>query len=377
MSLKDIVIKLFQPLVLGLCVASAGCGNKSTEENDGDFGATGSKQCFQPWVKDKIVVSNRNEIFLVDDDGNNLVPLIQADNNHYYSLPTWSPNGKYIAYVQNWYYSGTNNSDSHDSYLKIIGVDGTNEMSIIPASVNSPRDVDYQYLKWSPDGRKIALGKTYRTNPPRPAEFSIVDLISGSETVIGNSGVPPSFRAEWSPDGSKLTYDDIMQTNEIYVTNTEGTNIKNLTNHPAIDASPSWSPDGGKIVFVSKREYNTAIIWSMKADGTEQKKLIDSSGVPVIGYEPAWSPIGDKIALKLDWASGIGVFSIAEAILKEVDSSLLPLDPGTSIYLISWSTDGQKIAYPTMKGISVGNVNSGELIKIADGEMTGGYAPCL
>jgi len=43
---------------------------------------------------------------------------------------------------------------------------------------------------------------------------------------------------------------------EIYVMNADGTEQTRLTNDPALDSSPSWSPDGQKIAFLSNRYKN-------------------------------------------------------------------------------------------------------------------------
>ena len=55
---------------------------------------------------------------------------------------------------------------------------------------------------------------------------------------------------------------------EIYVMNPDGQNQRRLTNNPASDHSPSWSPDGKRIAFVSKRNWNSDI-YVMDADGGE------------------------------------------------------------------------------------------------------------
>jgi TolB protein len=59
--------------------------------------------------------------------------------------------------------------------------------------------------------------------------------------------------------------------------NADGSGQTRLTNEPANDDSPSWSPLGLTILFRSDRERDccdpTAQIWSMNADGTNQLNL--------------------------------------------------------------------------------------------------------
>ena len=47
----------------------------------------------------------------------------------------------------------------------------------------------------------------------------------------------------------------------------DGTNIRRLTNDPAEDEYPAWSPDGQQIVFSSNRDGNEEI-YVMDADGS-------------------------------------------------------------------------------------------------------------
>src|SRR5215208_3831615 len=56
------------------------------------------------------------------------------------------------------------------------------------------------------------------------------------------------------------------KTYDIYTMNADGSGVTRLTNDPARDIQPAWSPDGTKIAFVSIRDGNTEV-YVMNADG--------------------------------------------------------------------------------------------------------------
>ena len=68
--------------------------------------------------------------------------------------------------------------------------------------------------------------------------------------------------------------------------NADGSGQTRLTENEAVDSWPSWSPDGRRITFYSKRDGNTEI-YVMIADGSGQTRLTDNKALDV---SPSWSP---------------------------------------------------------------------------------------
>ena len=77
---------------------------------------------------------------------------------------------------------------------------------------------------------------------------------------------------------------------EIYMMDADGSNQTRLTNNPANDASPAWSPDGSRITFHSNRGGDSEI-WVMDTNGSNQIRLTNN---PAYDECPAWSPDGSR-----------------------------------------------------------------------------------
>ncbi len=99
----------------------------------------------------------------------------------------------------------------------------------------------------------------------------------------------------WSPDGTKLAFVSNRDGNkEIYVVNADGGGLTRLTNNTVEDTAPAWSPSltTQKLAFVSHRDGNDEV-YLMNTDGTNQTNLTQNLGDD---DDPAWAPSGTLLA---------------------------------------------------------------------------------
>jgi len=121
---------------------------------------------------------------------------------------------------------------------------------------------------------------------------------------------------------------------EIYTMNTDGTKLRRLTDNPASDRFPSWSPDGKKIVFISYRDGN-ANLYLMNQDGSNIERLTNTSAKK---SSPSWAPDGKTIYFdsNADGGSNIYCININNKQIKGLHSwrvmhgtrTALPMDNG-------------------------------------------------
>ena len=219
-------------------------------------------------------------------------------------------------------------------------------------------------VAWSPDGRKILFlrAKLEGVGYSAARDLYVMDA-DGSHQRRLLPHKPGGFFSEeligsptWSPDGRRIAFVSNRRKGldfEIYLINADGSGLRNLTKgRGGSDSLPAWSPDGRKIAFVGWRDLEMGL-HVMNADGSHERQLIKAGPqVPSL----AWSPDGRKVLFeqfdKNGPRSDLYVINANGGGLRN-----LTRNPAIEEYDPAWSPDGRKIAFarwpkaPALRGI--------------------------
>src|SRR5206468_4019604 len=163
---------------------------------------------------------------------------------------------------------------------------------------------------WSSDNSAIVYqNQTGRDKP----DIFIYSLKTGKSINITKN---PSFDADpsFSPDGKQVVFVSLRDGNaEIYLMNSDGTDVRRLTNDPAWDSHPIFSPDGTQISFDSDRDNESSDIYLMRNDGSDVRRLVDWK-TNENAEDGCWSPDGTKIAFTSDRDGNDDIYVISAEV---------------------------------------------------------------
>lgn len=208
--------------------------------------------------------------------------------------PSVSPDGTKIAFCSL--------RDDQYSQIYVANADGSGEKRITKITTG-----DSCGPVWSHDGKKIAFYSFALPHPSRNPAVWVMDTDGSNLKRIVEHGLSPS----WSPDDKQMVYASNRDGKfQIYAMNSDGTNVRRLTNNKAEESAPAWAPDGAAIVFVSDREGEHPALFLMGADGSEQHRLVFSKRQDFCF--PAWSSDGRTIAFSALNRVGAQIVAVGE-----------------------------------------------------------------
>ena len=196
---------------------------------------------------------------------------------------------------------------------------------------------------YSPDGRQIAYQAEIEG---KRGELRVFDVESRQSRVLlktENTDIAPVF----SPDGTRIAIQNRIESNaEICLIKTDGSGLTNLTQNAARDLNPAFSPDGTQIAFSSNRDGNYGIynLYVMDPDGGNQHRIYSNKGG--MSLWPAWSADGKGIAFANDKEDGrSGNFELFKIDLEASGSEKRLTFRHRADVCPAFSPDGKQIVF--------------------------------
>lgn len=238
---------------------------------DAAFSADGKALAYSAVADDSL------EIWTLDLNMLIPVPMRITNDPADDQLPAYSPDGTQIAFASD---------RDGDEEIWVMSATGANP---VPLTDHQASDSD---PAWSPDGQWIA----FTSDRAGDADIWVMPATGGTAIQMTDS-IGLESDPEWSPDGTTIAFtSDRSGSDDIYTTAfpipasaPSGVGgVTTLTNNPAEDRHPAWSPDGTMIAFSSDRDGNSEL-YVMDASGLNQTRITNRP--EAFDFEPAWGSI--------------------------------------------------------------------------------------
>src|SRR5882724_1789463 len=238
-------------------------------------------------VRTHILKDDKNEqrLWMVATHGGDPIPLTAEGVSS--SHPRWSPDGKYLSFL-----SARNDAKNQVWLLDRRGGEAQ-RLTDVAQGVND--------FEWSPDSTRLVL----ILQDPKPEDAAAAEAAKekDKDKPAAKPKTPPPFvidRLQFKEDGAG--YLDRRRTH-LYVLDVASKKSTQVTSGDFDDNEPAWSPDGKSLAFTSNRStpdpdrnYNSDI-WVVAADNTDKgAHLTQVTTNPGPDRSPSWSPDGKWIA---------------------------------------------------------------------------------
>lgn len=189
-------------------------------------------------------------------------------------------------------------------HIELIALSVTARSDQVRAIGHRVADLVYEKLTGSPGvfSTRIAYvnreGKNYRLVVADSDGYGEQTLLALNEPIMSPS---------WSPDGSQLAYVSFERGHaSVFVQSLATRQRTLLADFPGSNSAPTWSPDGKQLALVLSRE-GSSQIYIVRSDGKDLRRITFSEAIDT---EPAFSPDGKYLLFTSDRGGSAQIYKV-------------------------------------------------------------------
>ena len=169
-------------------------------------------------------------------------------------------------------------------------------------------DLVYEKLTGEPGAFDTRIA--YITATPQGGKTTynlVVADADGHNPHVVLSSEEPVMSPSWSPDGERLAYVSFEgHKTQIVVQDVYSGTRRIVSSFPGINGAPSWSPDGQRLALTLSKDGNPEIYVLTLANGGLSRLTSNNA----INTEPVWSPDGNHIVFTSDWGGNPQLYRV-------------------------------------------------------------------
>ncbi|MHC9086055.1 S9 family peptidase [Luteimonas sp. RIT-PG2_3] len=330
MTTRSLLASLLAALSLSLIASTASARPATIADlerietiGDAHISPDGRDVLYTVTTTDVAADTQRTSIWRVGWDGATPVRVTRPEDGA--SAPRWSPDGRWISFIQS-----QGDAPGQLWLLDRRGGSAPKRATDVGGGID--------HYVWSPDSRRLALvrrvetplrkgadgkqipepwvidrvrfkedaGDGYLHNRIKPPRIYLYDLQAQTLDALTAGGEFEEDSPSWSPDGDRIAFVSNRQPDwqhsdygDIFVAPTRaGSTPTRLTDFPGYEGAPAWSPDGRQIVFAHGSDpqywmYNQLDLASVPAAGGPIRRLATALDRDI--GDPVFSPDGRTI----------------------------------------------------------------------------------
>lgn len=287
-------------------------------------------------------IGTDGNIYLTDQNGENVATVTkdanpsppQGKEGRIYQQPTWSPDGRRLAYLG----LSVSAQGVSNASLYTIASDGTDLVEAFSSTESFPF-----YLYWTPDSQSVSF--LSNGSDQQSLILRLAPARGGESRTLGEG--QPYYWA-WSPKSDEL----IIHTGGSHAANPDAHlaflkaghgDLEELGLLPGQFQAPAWSSDGNQIVVAAEQEAGKVALVNLSPNGARRQVLAEVDGAVAFDLSPVGTSLAYTVSAPLkDNSGGFLKDLIVLDVNKPGEKKAIARDIVVGFF---WSPDGQKIAF--------------------------------